>query len=144
MKKLSLAVIAILTVLMLAGCQQAPSSTTNPETSVIPEPTEEDLSFIGSWTRASLVVGGEQMEQTATTVLTLNNDHSYSSIGSCATSGKYDISTETDNMTMVVSSTNCYGSSAGQSATYKYTVSEDGKSLVTTTGNVVESYIKNS
>jgi len=143
MKKLSLAVLAILTVLILTGCQQAPSSTTNPETSVIPEPTEEDLSFIGSWTRVSLVVNGEQLEQTPS-VLTLNNDHSYSSIGSCSASGKYDISTETDNMTMVISSTNCYGASAGMSAIYKYSISEDGKTMVTTTGNSVETYIKNS
>ena len=142
MKKLSLAVMGILTILMLAGCQQAPSSTTNPESTVVPEQEEEDLSFIGSWTRVSLVVGGEQMEQTPS-VLTLNNDHSYTSIGSCAASGKYDISTETDYMTMVISSTNCYGSSAGQSATYKYSISEDGKTMVTTTGNSVETFIKN-
>jgi hypothetical protein len=143
MKKLSLAVMSILTILILAGCQQAPSSTTNPETPVVPEPTEEDLSFIGSWTRVSLVANGEQLDQPPT-VLTLNNDHSYSSIGACTVSGKYDISTETDYMTMVISSTNCYGVSAGQSTTYKYTVSEDGKSMVTTTGNSVESFVKNS
>ena len=144
MKKILCLIIVILSFLMLTGCQQAPSSTTNPEIPVIPEPTEEDLSFIGSWTRVSLVVNGEQMEQTMTTVLTLNNDHSYSSIGSCATSGKFDISTETDNMTMFISSTNCYGSSSGQSATYKYTVSEDGNTMVTTTGISVETFQKNS
>jgi hypothetical protein len=143
MKKLSLAVMSILAILILSGCQQAPSSTTNPESPVLPDQEEENLSFIGSWTRVSLVVNGEQLEQTPT-VLTLNNDHSYSSIGSCAASGKYDISTETDNMTMVISSTNCYGASAGMSATYKYTVSEDGKTMVTTTGNSVETFTKNS
>jgi len=143
MKKLSLAVMSILAILMLAGCQQAPSNNQSTENPILPEPTEEDLSFIGSWTRVSLVVNGEQMEQTPA-VLTLNNDHSYSSIGSCAASGKYDISTETDYMTMVISSTNCYGSSAGQSATYKYSVSEDGNTMVTITGNTVETFRKNS
>jgi len=146
MKKILCLIIVILSFLMFTGCQQAPSNnqnTENPALPILPEPTEEDLSFIGSWTRASLVVNGEQMEQTPS-VLTLNNDHSYTSIGSCAASGKYDISTETDYMTMVISSTNCYGSSAGQSATYKYTVSEDGNTMVTTTGISVETFQKNS
>jgi len=145
MKNLSLAVVSIFAILLLTGCQQAPSGTQNPENPALPEAADEELSFIGSWTRVSLVVNGTPMDQTPA-VLTLNNDHSFTSIGSCAASGRYDISTETDFITMVVASTNCPG--GGLTATYQYSVTEDGNTMVNTTsaeGTVmVETYTKNS
>jgi len=146
MKKFLLSVMSVVAILMLAGCQQGPSGTQNSENPELPEAAEEELSFIGSWTRVSLVVNGTPMDQTPA-VLTLNNDHSFTSIGSCAASGRYDISNETDYITMSISSTNC-PSGGGVTVMYQYSVTEDGNTMVNTTSAegtvIVETYTKNS
>jgi PBP1b-binding outer membrane lipoprotein LpoB len=151
MNKLLFLLVAILSSVLLTGCQQAPApqpeneqATENP---ALPEPAEEELSFIGSWTRVGMVLNGTPMDQTPA-VLTLNTDHTYTSIGSCAASGTYNLADEEQAITMVIASTNCYGSGPGLTAVYTFTISEDGNTMTNTTnagGSIlVETYIKNS
>jgi hypothetical protein len=144
MKKFLLSVMSVFAVLMLAGCQQAPSTTTNQDEVALVESEEEQLSFIGSWTRVGMVLNGSPMENKPA-VLTLNSDHTYTSVGTtCSASGKYDISTEgEDTITMSHLSTNCPNPPTGP-VTFQYSISEDGNTMVNTTGPLVETYMKNS
>jgi hypothetical protein len=102
------------------------------------QPSQSKVMLTATWTRVELIVDGvPQSEQPATLTL---QENSFVSSGACITTG--DLSIEEETYTMVMTQSNCPGVVLPLTLTYAYRFEDDGQTLITETGNVIEIYRK--
>jgi len=100
---------------------------------------EEQPSYVGTWVRTALYVGGAPHPHDPATV-NLKKD-SYVSMGSCMTQG--NVSSEENSISLIMMSTDCPGNlPVPMTVVYKYEISEDNNELSWSTSNQSETFVR--
>jgi hypothetical protein len=101
-------------------------------------PSQNKVLLMATWTRVDLIVDGEPcLFEPATLVL---QEGTFVGTGACTTHGT--LSAEEETFTMVMTESNCPQAILPLTITYNYQIADDGMTLITQTGNVVEIFSK--
>lgn len=114
-----------------------PVNSSNNQESETEEEAQESTDYIGTWLRQATYVSGALQHQTPATLIYKKD--TYSSSGTCSTSGT--IKVKGNSIKTVMLQSNCPGGVQPPfTVVYTYSITDDGKTLTLVSGSVKEIY----